>query len=483
MTGWWTAAALVAWLAAPGLPVAAAADTGSAPPLAADSSRATPTEPTQAVSTQSTTEPEPSNPNPVEVHWRAGIGGEVFPRRAVQEFRLTSGATLTHHYRKWSRSYADAFVEALEAHRSGHVQSAIVRVRDAWTEVSGARLDVRVGYGRLVWGRLDEVAPTDVINPLDIARFLLVGRSEARLPVAFVRGRWAPRENLTIEGVAVPLFRRGLFDQLQESTSPFNLVADRVFPAAQSQPGAVTVEQIEPARRVRNLSGGVRTLGTIGRVDVSVSVFRGFDGFGPVSFEPVVLPLAASNAAGAATGGPATVSAPLSPAVVGRLVERHPRFTMIGGDMETVGGPWVWRAEVAAFPTRSFQGVTVPGLVAGRSLDVGGGFDRRAGAFRVYGSALVHREWSDTDPAVDRTNVNVVGSIDRPFGRERYLVRAFGVVNPGDRSGFLRGLLQWKIRDAVRLDVSAGTFLGTGDDTISRFTTRDFVLLRLAVER
>ena len=44
------------------------------------------------------------------------------------------------------------------------------------------------GFTRVVWGRLDEIQPTDVINPLDVSRFFFEGRAEARLPVALVRG-------------------------------------------------------------------------------------------------------------------------------------------------------------------------------------------------------------------------------------------------------------------------------------------------------
>ena len=41
-----------------------------------------------------------------------------------------------------------------------------------------------------IWGRLDEVQPSDVINPVDAARFLIDGRAAARLAVPFVRGRF-----------------------------------------------------------------------------------------------------------------------------------------------------------------------------------------------------------------------------------------------------------------------------------------------------
>ena len=107
------------------------------------------------------------------------------------------------------------------------------------------------------------------------------------------------------------------------------------------------------------------------------------------------------------------------------------------------------------------------------------GVDRRAGAFRVFSSVVLHREWSEEDPLVARTDVNVVGSIERSFGRERYLARAFAVVNPIDAAVFLRAALVWSARDRLTVEGSAGAFMGTSDDTIGRFKTRDFMVVRL----
>jgi hypothetical protein len=167
---------------------------------------------------------------------------------------------------------------------------------------------------------------------------------------------------------------------------------------------------------------------------------------------------------------------------VGRLVERHPRFTVIGADVETVSGDWVWRGEVVASVEKSFAGVSRPGLVDGRALDVGAGFDRRAGDFRVYGAVLAHREWSAADPAIERSDVSLVASIDRPFARDRYLVRGFGVVNPGEGSSFLRGVFRWRATDRAAVETSAGTFLGTSGDSIGRFRDRDFAFVRFSYD-
>jgi hypothetical protein len=356
------------------------------------------------------------------------------------------------------RYRADVSVEGLAADRGGSAGAVIAQGRDVWLEWAGAHVELRGGVGRLPWGRLDEIAPTDVINPLDTAKFLLEGRAEARLPVVFLRGRVFASEAVRVEGVLLPVFRRATFDALDEPTSPFNLLRTLVLPAGVvAAPG---IEHVEPETSWENLSGGGRVTGTIGRTDLGVAVFRGFDGFGAVTFEPEQ-PI-------------------VGPAIVGRLVERHERFTMIGADVETVRGDWALRGEVAVFVERQVASMSGLGLVPARTIDAGAGFDRRAGAYRVFGSVLVRREWSPEDPLIDRTDVSLVGSIDRSFGRDRWLARAFAVVNAADRAGFVRGLVVWHVRDDVTLEGSGGAFVGTSDDAIGRFRDRDFAFARVA---
>jgi len=356
------------------------------------------------------------------------------------------------------RYRADVSVEGLAADRDGGVTAVIGQARDVWIEWATERVELRGGVGRLPWGRLDEIAPSDVVNPLDTAKFLLEGRAEARLPVAFVRGRVFAGEDLRIEGVLVPVFRRATFDVLDEPTSPFNLLKNVALP-----PGAVAepeIEHFEPDASWSNLSGGARVTGTIGRTDIGVSAFRGFDGFGAITFEPVLNPI------GAVSGG--------------RLVEHHERFTMIAADAETVVGEWALRGEAAFFVERTVAASIPLRLVPAHAIDAGAGFDRRAGEYRVFGSVIVQHLWSEEDPAVDRTNVSLVGSIDRSFARDRGLARVFAVVNPADESAFVRALAIWRVRDNVSVEGSAGAFLGSSDDAIGRFENRDFLFGRLA---
>lgn len=372
------------------------------------------------------------------------IAAQSLPKQDATELRPRATVNGTINVSERARIHVEGLAEAVMGDRrvGGGVRAFDADAREAWLEVSGARADLRVGYGRLAWGRLDEVQPSDVINPIDTARYFIDGRSEARLPVGLARARWFVTPSLTVEGVLVPFFRRSRFDSLDEKTSPFNLVNDAALPAGTV---VTTLAHETPARTWSNMQGGGRVSATIGRVDVSASAYRGFEGFGDVSFQPTSLPV---------PGQP----------VIGRLVEQYARFTMLAADFETVTGAWAWRGEGAWFKDQS--------------LDVGVGVDRKTGAFRVFGSVIAHRDVAvGVSPAT--TNVNVVGSIERTFGRERYLARVFGLANPDDRSGFIRGLLVWSASDRVAFEASAARFIGTGDDTISRFAGRDFLLARM----
>jgi hypothetical protein len=406
--------------------------------------------------------------------------GDYFPNRQdTVELRARLFAEEKVEPSPRVRLTASGFVEGLLARRPGagaesgprSVNDGIVRVQDANVEIFGSRVDVLAGYARIAWGKLDEVQPTDVINPLDVSRFFFEGRSEARLPMLLARARLHVSDRVTIEGVYLPDFRRGRFDQLDEPTSPFNLpvnvAEDPVVCLAIGCPTTpLPVTDRAPAFTGANAQGGARMSVTSGRVDWSVSAFRGFESFGLYTLEgvPTVPP-----------------SAPPAVAVV------YPRFTMLGGDFEAVRGRWGLRGEVAALVDDSFQSPDLR-VVPGHSFDAGVGVDRRAGDYTFSGTVLVHSESHDAptpvagepiDPADGRTDVSIVVSTDRTFARERYRFRGFGVYNATEASGFVRGILMANLRDNLALEASIGWFAGDGRDLVGRFGNSDFGYLRM----
>ena len=256
-------------------------------------------------------------------------------------------------------------------------ETAIARVHEATTSVRTGTLRLYAGYGRVVWGRLDELQPTDVINPLDISKFFL--KEEKRVVRSGSRGRWHFTDAVSLEAVYVPIFRRGRFDQLDEPTSPFNIVppftnGDVTCQAIGCPPIEIPVERLEPSARWDNAQGGARFNATTGTVDWSLSTYRGFESFGLYRLQ---------------TG------APIPPFQVPQVTveQSYPRFTLVGGDFETVVGQW----GSAERSPRSCATTSKPeaGVVTGSSVDAGVGFDRKAGDYRFSGTVLYHREDPD----------------------------------------------------------------------------------------
>jgi hypothetical protein len=403
--------------------------------------------------------------------WPSGnlsVTFDSFPNRN-QTFEARARLFVEDAYEPTSnlRVTLSGFAEGLLALREtvgqsrASVSDAVVHPHDAHVRLTFGSLDLLAGYARVVWGRLDELQPTDVVNPLDVSRFFFEGRGEARLPVALGRARFSLAENASIEGVYVPFFRRGRWDQLDEDTSPFNLTAgapdDQVVCLAIGCPVLARRDRVSPAFTIRNAQGGVRVSATARRVDWSVSAYRGFEPIGVL----VALP---------AQGTVVDIS------------ETYPRFTMFGGDFETVSGEWGLRGEIAVFTEDSFQSVLLR-RIGGRSLDAGFGVDRRAGDYTIHATVLVHSEWYDLPlderGAASRSDVSLIASADRTFARERYRLRAFGVYNASETSGFVRSIGIVTLKDNLALEGSVGWFVGEGRDVIGRFAENDFAYARV----
>lgn len=413
--------------------------------------------------------------SPAAAQWPATVSGSVsalvdhLPNvpdapgggsRAVSELRVRGVLDAQIDPAPWLRVRLAGVADGLAAERGEGVRAARADMLEAWVEAAGTRGDIRIGLGRLAWGRLDEVQPTDVINPIDVAAFLLEGRSEARLAVPLVRARYLGGDTLRLEGVLVPAFRRGTFDRLDEATSPFNLLLDLPGPAC--PPGVPCPTQWSFERESPEegaLQGGGRLSVTTGRVDWSVSAWNGF------------LPFALTSG--------------ISPSRPGTLTLSHPRYTMVGADVETVRGQWAIRAEGAYFPDRPRQVDALPEVFEGDSFEAGAGVDRRAGDFTLSGTVLVrHEDVARRAPSGaltpgTRTNVSAVAGFSRSYNRDRVETRVFSLVNPADRAAFLRGVLTWKPVDDVAIDATAGWFAGEGDDVITRFGDRDFGFVRV----
>ncbi len=123
--------------------------------------------------------------------------------RLFVERQVDAGPNVRFSFSGWAEGLvadrADSFRQGLSGeieHRArcgGAAARGVCRSAGRKYRFAGGAVEGRVG-------RLDEVQPSDVINPLDISRYLFEGRNEARLPVPLVRARWVSSEALTRRG-------------------------------------------------------------------------------------------------------------------------------------------------------------------------------------------------------------------------------------------------------------------------------------------
>ena len=364
-------------------------------------------------------------------------------RQTVTEVRTRLFAERRDEFGSHLRLVLSGHVDGLVVRTRGGsdtVHDAIVRPLDLYAELIWPRIEVRVGASRIVWGRLDEFQPTDVVNPLDLSRFLLEGRSEARMGVGLVRGRVFLPGSATLDIIGVPGFRAGRFDQLDEPTSPFNL--NVVLPAR--------IDRRSPPLGADSLQGGARLTATTGRVDWGATVYRGLRSFPTLTVQPEA------------------------------LTETFPRFTMVGGDFETVRGAWGVRGEAAFFVDDELQSLQPTRGIDGQSIEAGIGVDRRAGSYRLAGNVLVGRRTAGEE-GLEESDVTLVVAADRSFARETRTLRLFAVYDPTEGTTFTRGIGAVSLRDDVWLEASGGLLTGTSTTTFGRLSRRDFLYARLKV--
>ena len=160
---------------------------------------------------------------------------------------------------------------------------------------------------------------------------------------------------------------------------------------------AVAADLDEPSDAIEMRKAVFALSVTSGRVDWSPSVYRGFE---PLPLYEIV--------------------GPLMPGALPTVIERFPRFTMMGGDFETVRGEWGVRGEIAASSSGACRRSSQPmSSTAARSKVALASIGQR-GPYRISGNVLVGRRWQSAAPtsspprrsSID-SDVNLVASIDR----------------------------------------------------------------------
>jgi hypothetical protein len=315
--------------------------------------------------------------------------------------------------------------------------AGIVRPHETYLERRGDRFELRFGFSNVAWGVLDELAPQDVVNPVDVARFALEDRGEARLPVPLARLRWLLPKDLSLEALFVPWARRGTFDQLDEPSSPF----------APEELGGLPRSDLDLSWE--NLEGGVRLRGTGRGLDWGASVYRDLVDFDRYEATPAGI----------------------------RAI--RPARVLVGGDVETVLGAWVFRGEGAFFLDDPLQVEAPAPLVATRwSFQGGVGVDRRLGENVLFVNGLVRSVPEETLREGD-DELSLSFGLTRQLASGTQRLKVFGVWNTSSESAFARAVFTWELVENLEIELGGGAFLGEGGPFLGLISDADFASARL----
>jgi hypothetical protein len=365
------------------------------------------------------------------------VRGVFYPSPDLAEERMRLSLRYERAFGRW-QIVASACGEGITG-TGDRVTSGIVRPLETFLDYRASRAEIRVGLSSVAWGVLDELSPQDVVSPIDVSRFVLDGRSEARLPVPLARVRLFLPASLTLEGLVVPFARRGWFDQLDEPHSPF------------APPGLYSLPRSASQFDSESLEGGVRLRGSGAGLDWGISAYRDIVDFDRYEATPAGLTAA------------------------------RPARVMAGADVEAALGNWVFRIDGAAFADDPLQAAgPIPAIVRRDTYAAGVGADRRVGESAFYVNALYTHV--PTDPQLDReSEVSVFGGFTRDFAQGTRTIRLFGLWSTESDSGFGRLVWDHELVENLRLDISGGVFVGEGGTAFGSIDDTDFVTARLRI--
>ena len=167
-----------------------------------------------------------------------------------------------------------------------------IEAEEAYLEVDQAYWEFKGGIQKVQWGKLDEINPTDNLNPQDFSRFVLDKRVDRKIGVPMLKLDVFPPqwETFRIEAVWVPVFVPFRMARPGERWFPpifyVGPSVDIPYPGTSLVVPVAVRERIPepdlPARSFENSQAAMRVSKTVRNVDLALSYFYGFDTFTPV---------------------------------------------------------------------------------------------------------------------------------------------------------------------------------------------------------
>ena len=215
---------------------------------------------------------------------------------------------------------------------------------EAFVDLSLESVELRIGKQKISWGQLDDVQPTDHLNPEDLTEFYFRPELDRKIGIPAIRltgyrGPW------TADLVWAPTFTSNRLPNRDDRWfPPLVRVPDRVVTPLGTIPVRTRYPDVDPPPHTFASSDvGLRVTRFVGGAEISGMVFHGWD-------KSVTYGLG-GTADVAPTGSPTMPAAPSADLVVQPSLHR---ITVVGADLAVPVWLLALRAEVAWIHGRFF---------------------------------------------------------------------------------------------------------------------------------
>jgi hypothetical protein len=360
-----------------------------------------------------------------------------------------TGSVLAHgavSLRGESGDWSYALGARLDAH-SQNGNHDFERVRLDYTEnyLRWQQQDIRMTFGtqNVLWGRVDEISPTDRMSRVDFSRGMLDRLPERRRAVPAIRAEYFG-EGFKLDGVVLPMFDDAVMPDARSVWNPVDTNNGRILGIG-NVPGIVGARVVEAD--IHGAGGaGLRFTAESEAFDYGFSLQRVRQSQAYYQVIP---------------GAPVVLQAV------------HPYSTVMGAEFETERLGATWRMEFALnsdvpLTTQTFQYRTDPALdfVFGAEFFPGDSETRLT-------LQLAGRKIFTNQQVLDRTRIyNLTGEIEHPFANGRWRADLRFSLGLNERDVYLNPRLSYTGIDQQEIYLALHLFSGA-DNTLGGFFRRN----------
>lgn len=318
-----------------------------------------------------------------------------------------------------------------------------IAIDETYLHIHFDSFDAKLGYLKETWGKLDQISPLDILNPIDLSSvFLDSEKNQAKIPIIMSMFSVDLLDFFTIELNVIPFFAKSVYDELDEESSPYNVV---YLPLPLN-------EQL-PEKTIENIEFGTGCFFTIGKTDCSLYYFRGFQDFPSYRIEHSFPPT--------------------------KIFAQYPLTHMIGLDFETVVDRWGIRGECSLSLGEGYQRTEAIDYVEANTITSGIGIDTSHEDSYINASLLYKKIFVTETIEEEKNEISITANLEKRVAYDTVEVDLIGIYNIFGSSIYGKVTLSVSPLDNFWISMGISVFDGESDDFLGRFREKDFYFISL----